>query len=58
MRPIRPMPECPKDKLKELAKELGISFTTAAKAYEARGGKWRDCEVRGVRVRDELRKRL
>lgn len=48
----------PKSALERVANKLGCAFSTVNKAYQAKSKNWRNCTVRGKRIRDELRKEL
>jgi DNA-binding LacI/PurR family transcriptional regulator len=52
------LPKALPEQLRAIADKLGVSFTTVSKVYEAKTKNWRNCEVRGFRVRDALRNEL
>lgn len=47
-----------KSKLSDIANKLGCTFNTVNKAYQAKTKNWRNCEVRGIRIRDEIKKEM
>lgn len=48
----------PPEALRKIADKLGCAFNTVNKAYLAKSKNWRNCVVRGTRVRDALRKEM
>jgi hypothetical protein len=48
----------PETTLRSIAGKLGVAFTTVQKAANADKKNWRNCEVRGVRLRDAIRREL